>query len=457
MEVFENWLADLDKNKADKGKKSEQRSRARDKERAASDKVSGLRERTPSAGRRGSVAYPSKKLFSGRGRALVRLQCGFKPSSVFDFCPSPGSARRPPSNSDRSRFQFCTKPGQTQSSDKSDEEMPEVEEKKKKESPPPDTVPGLGFKDKETAEQSLQVLEGRDPDYQKLAVKGLIGRAKRVLTSCEESIIPACCGSISRCTAFHSLGISYPLSLSFAPSHRLSPSPGTRDDTKINNIKEAMAIFDRFLDDFETMHLSKQNSSYLPLGVVRRCLETAGERAVGTERQKAFIAAYARVKGEYKRLRTVEEKDGGQTWDIVRNKELKPLKEKYADVKLFDEKNEPTNEHLEMLLWAYSPDAARAKKYIPESSGRESDERKSRSSGGDESNERKRKSSGGDDTDERKRKSGGGEEADERKRKSSGGDEANERKRKSSSGDESGERKRKSSGGEEPSPKKPKE
>lgn len=45
-----------------------------------------------------------------------------------------------------------------------------------------DTVPGLGFKDKEKALETIKNLEGRDPDYQKLAVKGLIGRAKRTLT-----------------------------------------------------------------------------------------------------------------------------------------------------------------------------------------------------------------------------------------------------------------------------------
>lgn len=45
-----------------------------------------------------------------------------------------------------------------------------------------DTVPGLGFKDKDKAQETIKNLEGRDPDYQKLAVKGLIGRAKRTLT-----------------------------------------------------------------------------------------------------------------------------------------------------------------------------------------------------------------------------------------------------------------------------------
>lgn len=45
-----------------------------------------------------------------------------------------------------------------------------------------DTVPGLGFKDKDKALETIKNLEGRDPDYQKLAVKGLVGRAKRTLT-----------------------------------------------------------------------------------------------------------------------------------------------------------------------------------------------------------------------------------------------------------------------------------
>lgn len=49
----------------------------------------------------------------------------------------------------------------------------------------PDAVAGLGFKDKEKACETISILKGRDPDYQKLAIKGLIGRAKRVLTCME--------------------------------------------------------------------------------------------------------------------------------------------------------------------------------------------------------------------------------------------------------------------------------
>ncbi|KAG7306853.1 hypothetical protein JYU34_008316 [Plutella xylostella] len=199
----------------------------------------------------------------------------------------------------------------------------DVEMEDKKPSLPSDSVPGLGFKDRETAEGTLKELEGRDPDYQKLAVKGLLGRAKRVLTC-------------------------------------------TKDETKLANIKEAMSIFDKFLDDFDSQHLSKQNNAYVALNIVRTCLRTAEDRGLGVEHQKAFIQAYSDVNGEYKRLRTVAEKEGGKTWDIVRNTALKDLKEKHADAVLFKDNDEPTDEHLELLLWAYSPDPAKVKKLIPE-------------------------------------------------------------------------------------------
>ncbi|CAK1547941.1 unnamed protein product [Leptosia nina] len=235
----------------------------------------------------------------------------------------------------------------------SDVEM--EEEKKEKKDLPPDTVPGLGFKDKEAAENTIKELEGRDPDYQKLAVKGLIGRAKRVLTC-------------------------------------------TKDETKLSNIKESISIFEKFLDDFDTMHLSKQNNPYLPLGVVRTCLDLAGDKV--TKQQRSFIDAYASVNGEYKRLRTVLEKESEKSWDIVRNTALKDLKEKHAEAKLFNNKDEPTDEHLEMLLWVYSPEAARVKKLIsekkedknkPATDKRESSERKRRHSDREESPSKKKK------------------------------------------------------------------
>ncbi|XP_052750738.1 uncharacterized protein LOC128200660 [Galleria mellonella] len=273
MEVFENWLADLDKNKDKKTDKKEEKTESNREERKDE------------------------------------------------------------------------KNGDDKDSD-SDEEMEEKPKEKKE--LPADTVPGLGFKDKEAADGTLKELEGRDPDYQKLAVKGLIGRAKRVLTC-------------------------------------------TRDETKLSNIKEAITIFEKFLDDFDTLHLSKQNNPYLSLGIVRTALKSAGDSV--TQQQRSFIAAYSSVNGEYKRLRTVQDTDSGKTWDIVRNTALKDLKEKYAEAKLFNEKDEPTKEHLELLLWAYSPEAARVKKVVPETKEEKQDggDRKRRASDRDSESPSKKK------------------------------------------------------------------
>lgn len=192
------------------------------------------------------------------------------------------------------------------------------EEKDKKKA---DTVPGLGFKDKTAAEKTIQILEGRDPDYQRLAVEGLLKSAQRVLTC-------------------------------------------TKDKTKLKNIEEAMSIFDNFLKDFQRLGLHKEQNSYMPLDVVLASESIALERGVDITEQKKFIEAYSQVSGEYKRLRTTNA--GDSTWDIIRNKALKELKEKHKDVKLFNEKDEPTDVHLQMLAWAYSPDAARTKKCLKE-------------------------------------------------------------------------------------------
>lgn len=41
----------------------------------------------------------------------------------------------------------------------------------------------FGFKDMEKALETLKLLESHDMQYRKLTVRGLLGRAKRVLTS----------------------------------------------------------------------------------------------------------------------------------------------------------------------------------------------------------------------------------------------------------------------------------
>ncbi|KXJ80222.1 hypothetical protein RP20_CCG026152 [Aedes albopictus] len=182
-----------------------------------------------------------------------------------------------------------------------------------------ETVPGLGFKDKDAAEKTLKILEGRDPDYQKLAIKGLLGSAKRVL-------------------------------------------PSTKNEDKIKSIKEAMGIFEDFLETFDSEERAKQNMAYLPLDLIKN-LPDKPPSALAAE----FVECYDKVaKGNYKHLRTkFPEDDDSTSWDIVRNKKLLKLKEKVKESgeKMFDSDGKPTKVHLEMIYWAYSPNVDKLKAY----------------------------------------------------------------------------------------------
>lgn len=82
-----------------------------------------------------------------------------------------------------------------------------------------------------------------------------------------------------------------------------------------------------------------------------------------------FAEFYAgnRVKGNYKHLRTLyPEDDDTDTWDIVRNRAVNKLKDKLAASKgkLFNEDGVPTDDHLAMIYWAYSPQPDKVKSYV---------------------------------------------------------------------------------------------
>ncbi|XP_035892078.1 uncharacterized protein LOC118503200 [Anopheles stephensi] len=182
-----------------------------------------------------------------------------------------------------------------------------------------ETVPGLGFKDKQAAEQTLSILEGRDPDYQKLAIKGLIGSAKRVI-------------------------------------------PATKNEDKLKSIKQAVALFEDFLDRFDREERGKQNLPYLSIDLIRQLPTPEQSDKLAVE----FLQCYeTQAKGNYKHLRTkAPNKEGSKTWDIVRNSHLKELKPKDSSVKLFDQDGKPTEVHLKMIQWAFSPQVEKLKSYV---------------------------------------------------------------------------------------------
>ncbi|XP_053676913.1 uncharacterized protein LOC128727068 [Anopheles nili] len=180
-----------------------------------------------------------------------------------------------------------------------------------------ETVPGLGFKDKQAAEKTLSILEGRDPDYQKLAIKGLLGSAKRVI-------------------------------------------PATKNEDKLKAINEAVTLFENFLDQFDREQRSKQNKPYLAIELIRQLPVPDQSEELVIE----FLECYETVaKGNYKHLRTKAPADNSKTWDIVRNSKLNELKPD-SSAKLFDADGAPTEAHLQMIQWAYSPQVEKLKAYV---------------------------------------------------------------------------------------------
>ncbi|KAI9580401.1 uncharacterized protein LOC119638906 [Glossina fuscipes] len=184
-----------------------------------------------------------------------------------------------------------------------------------------ETVPGLGFKDKEAVKTTLKILEDRDPEYQKFAIKGLIGSAKRVLA-------------------------------------------GTKNEEKIKSIKEGIQMLEDFLEKFETENMMKDNRAYLPYDFIVELPEPIDKL------QAEFIKVYggAKVHGNYKHLRTLYPEECDQTsWDIVRNRNIKKILEKIKteESKLFNvEDGKPTELHMQLIHWAYSPQPDKIKAYI---------------------------------------------------------------------------------------------
>lgn len=175
-------------------------------------------------------------------------------------------------------------------------------------------------------------MEGRDPDYQRLAIKGLIGSSKRVLS-------------------------------------------GTKNEDKINSIKEGVQVLEEFLEKFETENRIKDNRAYLAHSLITKLPEPEDKLAA------EFLAAYggSKAKGNYKHLRTMYPKDDTTSWDIVRNRKIAKLLEKIKseDAKLFDkETGAPTEIHLELIHWAYSPQTDKLKSYVEKIAKKSPEKRK---------------------------------------------------------------------------------
>lgn len=154
----------------------------------------------------------------------------------------------------------------------------------------------------------------------------------------------------------------------------------TKNEDKIKSIKEGVRILEDFLEEFDRENRAADNMTYLSFNTV-----TAFDKPK-SKLVAEFLEVYGgKAKGRYEYLRTLYPKgDDSRSWDIVRNENLEKLKKRIKEnkSKLFNENGSPTQEHLELIQWAYSPNADKLKTYIEKPAEKSSSKRKSTSDDG---------------------------------------------------------------------------
>lgn len=99
------------------------------------------------------------------------------------------------------------------------------------------------------------------------------------------------------------------------------------------------------------------------MATVELLLPLKSQFNIDDNKAEAFLKAYKSVGGDYKHLRTVASGDNEPTWDIVRNSVLNKLIQIINDENPSLWENDlPTKEHVELIIWAYSPEASKIKK-----------------------------------------------------------------------------------------------
>nr|XP_012235548.1 PREDICTED: LOW QUALITY PROTEIN: uncharacterized protein LOC105679841 [Linepithema humile] len=177
---------------------------------------------------------------------------------------------------------------------------------------------GMGFKDEQTALNTLEILDGHDILYQYSIITDFIRRAKSTLED-------------------------------------------TRDEKKLADLRDGLEIFEDWLADFEENNRMKERLPYLPIGTVNVFYDHAKKYGVWDDE---FFEAYKNTDGDYEDLCEMEVPGGGGiTWDVERNRRLKEIICKiknehislYEDVR-FSNFRQPTKEHTQCIVLAYSPD-----------------------------------------------------------------------------------------------------
>lgn len=183
---------------------------------------------------------------------------------------------------------------------------------------------GGGFKDKAKAEETIKLLEDKDITYQYHVINTMYNRAKVILKR-------------------------------------------TKDPEKVKNLTEAVKKFEEWINDYKGHSRHKENFGYLPVDVVEAYQKLASHYRISDD---GFLNAYQEAEGDYKKLRNKLVPKLEVTWDVHRNRSLRPLaaKIKENDVVMYQTTDPlsglPSKLHAEVIMWGYSPDPSKIKKNI---------------------------------------------------------------------------------------------
>lgn len=206
---------------------------------------------------------------------------------------------------------------------------------------PKTTVHGYGFSNLDIANKTLEDLKNRDIDYQFQVVNTMYYRAKEVIKR-------------------------------------------TKNPDTIKNIKQALDIYSKWLNNYKKQKLSsrlskpyltpKQVSSLEFLAEYYNISRKARGLDKPTTSDRGFLEVWREVNGDKKRLRNYPVKSilpEGQTWDKQRNnfiiRRISMMKNAKDDLYYTSGPNEglPTKLHVNMIMWAYSPDVKNVLSNIP--------------------------------------------------------------------------------------------
>jgi hypothetical protein len=196
---------------------------------------------------------------------------------------------------------------------------------------PETTVHGYGFSNLKIANKTLDDLKNRDIDYQFQVINTMYHRGIQVLKK-------------------------------------------TNNLESKKSINKALDIFRSWLNNYKSQNKGKEYKHYLTPKEVSSLEFLAdyyniSRKARGLEKpttsDKGFLEIWRQVKGDKKKLRNYPVKSklpNGQTWDKQRNNYIirrlsmmKNAKDKLYYEKGID-KGLPTKLHVNMIMWAYSPD-----------------------------------------------------------------------------------------------------